>query len=204
MKQQILFIHGGEAFDSYEDYIDFLSEKRQVKIEDLKGKVRWRGHLQKELGDNYEVLLPQMPCGWNAKYSEWKIWFEKLFPFFQENIILIGGSLGGIFLAKYLSENNFPLKIKATFLLAAPFDAKDREADYTLGDFALGESLEKFSAQCPKIFLYHSEDDPVVPLADVEKYAQKLPNAEKIIFKNKGHFNLEEFPEIVAKIKNLK
>ena len=163
MKQQILFIHGGETFDSYEDYIKFISEKRQVRIEDLKGKIRWRNHLQEDLGNNYEVLLPQMPCGWNAKYSEWKIWFEKLFPFFQKNIILIGGSLGGIFLAKYLSENDFPVKIKAIFLVAAPYDG-------CLGDFALEESLEKFSVQCPKIFLYHSEDDPVVPLADVENY----------------------------------
>ena len=96
-----------------------------------------------------------------------------------------------------------PVKIKAVFLLAAPFDAKDREADYSLGDFTLPESLEKFSAQCPKIFLYQSKDDPVVPLVDVEKYAKKLPKAEKVIFKDKGHFNIEEFPEIVEKIKEI-
>ena len=63
--------------------------------------------------------------------------------------------------------------------------------------------MEKFEKQAGKIYLYHSEDDPIVPFADLEKYAQKLPSAEKVIFKDKGHFNLPEFPEIVEKINSL-
>lgn len=121
-----------------------------------------------------------------------------------DNIILLGGSLGAIFLAKYLSENDFPVKIKAVFLLAGPFDDKSRsDIDYTLGDFVLPESLEKFASQAGKIFLYHSKDDPVVPFADQGKYAAKLPSAEKVVFEDKGHFNLKEFPEIVEKIRSL-
>ena len=112
MPQQILWIHGGDVFDSYEEYLKFLRDRKVTK-EDFIGKNKWIKKIQQELGNDYEVFLPQMPCAWNATYKEWKIWFEKSFPFLQNGIILAGGSLGGIFLAKYLSENIFPVKIKS-------------------------------------------------------------------------------------------
>lgn len=200
MPKQILIIHGGDFFDTYEEYLNFL-KNYQIDINDLKRPRKWKDKLQEDLSENYEVFLPLMPCGFNCKYIEWKIWFDKFIPFLKDGLVLVGHSQGGIFLAKYLSENYFPVKIKATFLLAGPFD--DKNVDYTLADFKLPESLEKFEKQAGKIFLYHSEDDPIVPFADLEKYAQKLPRAEKVIFKDKGHFNLQEFPEFVEKLKNL-
>jgi len=193
MAQQILFIHGGECFDSHEEYMNFLRTK-EVSPDDLRGKKRWRDHLQDDLGDDYEIFLPVMPNGWNAKYIEWKIWFEKFFPFLREEIILLGHSLGGLFIAKFLAENILPVKIKTTIILAAPFSE---------GDFALPESLEKFEKQVGKIYLYQSKDDPIVPFVDMEKYAAKLPSAEKVIFEDKEHFILQEFPEMVEKLRSL-
>lgn len=197
MPQQILVIHGGTSFDIYEDYLSYLKnyELTPEKFDKyVKNTKRWKDHLQENLGNDFDVLSPQMPCALNVKYIEWKIWLEKLFPFLQDEIILLGHSLGGVFLAKYLAENAFPVKIKAVFLLAAPFSE---------GDMLPPESLEKIEQQAKKIYLYHSKNDPVVPFADVEKYAAKLPGAEKVIFEDKGHFIDEEFPEIVEKLKNL-
>ena len=178
-------------------------EDFEIDINALRRPKKWKDNLQESLGNNYEVFLPLMPCGWNAKYIEWKIWFDKFIPFLEDGLILIGHSQGGIFLAKYLAENNFPKKIKAVFLVAPPFDDKDRGAEFSLADFVLPESLEKIGNQVEKIFLYHSKDDPVVPFSDQEKYAAKLPNSEKVIFEDKGHFVLKDFPEIVEKIKGL-
>ena len=48
----------------------------------------------------------------NARYEEWKIWFERMIPFLNDNVILVGHSLGGIFFVKYLSENLLPIKSK--------------------------------------------------------------------------------------------
>lgn len=199
MKKQILIIGGGEVFDSYDDYIKFLKEYR-LDLEKTKKK-KWKRELQKDLGDDWEVIYPDMPAKWNVKYLEWKLWFEKFLPHLRDDVILLGNSLGGIFLSKYLSENDFPVKIKAVFLVAPPFDEKD--CDYSLGDFVLSASLKKFEDQCDKIFIYFSKDDPVVPFADLEKYMKALPSAKKVVFEDKGHFNLEEFPEIVEKIKEI-
>lgn len=193
MPQQILVIHGGDSFNSYEEYLNFL-RNYEIDFNNFNWK-GWKSNLQQSLGDDFEIILPQMPCANNAKYVEWKIWLEKFLPFLKNDIILIGHSLGGGFLAKYLAENDFPKKIEALFLISAPFAE---------GDMVPPESLEKIERQAGKIFLYHSKDDPVVPFADVEKYAAKLPSAEKVIFEDKGHFIDEEFPELVEKLKSLK
>ena len=196
MKQQVVVIHGGDTFETYEEYISFL-KKQEVDLEYFRKK-RWRDHLQDALGDNFEVIAPAMPNKWNAKYEEWKIWFEKLFPFLNDDLILIGHSLGGSFVAKYLSEEKFPKRLKALLLVAAVYD-KDTQA-YGLGSFSLPVNL---NLQTDKIYLYHSKDDFVVPFEDANKFKEALPGAELKVFEDRGHFASEEFPEIVEDIKNL-
>jgi len=199
-KVSCVVIHGGTTFDTYKDYISFL-KNRKISLDRLKSHRGWKDTLQEELGENFEVLSPRMPNGTNARYKEWKIWFERIIPFFSKNVILIGHSLGGVFLVKYLSETDFPKKIKATILVAAPFDDSDREE--SLADFKLPSSLEKFAKQGGKIYLIQSKDDPVVSFGEIGKYKQALPNAETIIFNDREHFNEESFPEMIKLLKNL-
>jgi len=199
MKKQIVVIHGGDTFDTYEEYLSFL-KSYELNLNKLKTK-GWKNSLEEKLGEEFEVFLPNMPNSANAKYNEWTIMFEKLPPFLGDTVVLVGHSLGGTFLAKYLSENKFPKKILATFLVAAPYNDKDSED--SLGNFVLPATLKKFEKQGGRIFIYHSEDDPIVPFVDVEKYTKDLPKAEKNIFKTKGHFIQEEFPELVESIEHL-
>lgn len=201
MKTQIVIIRGGNTFDTYEEYIEFL-RAYQIDFERVKGvKQRWQDTLAEELGEAYEVIQPTMPSKDNAKYLEWKIWFEKHFSFLQNDLIFIGNSLGGIFLAKYLSENRLPVSIKALYLVAAPYDAEG--SPYSLADFVLPKSLDLLNEQVGEIYLIQSKDDPVVKYTDVERYAAHLPNARQMLFADRGHFLQESFPEIVEKIKAL-
>lgn len=200
MKKQIVIIHGGTTFDTHEDYIEYLKTKK-IDLESLRSHRDWKGNLGKKLGKGYEVLLPRMPNSTNARYKEWEILFGKILLLLGKNAVLVGHSLGGIFLAKYLSRNVAPRKIKATILVAAPFDGAS--GDESLSDFVLPKSLEKFSKQSKNIFLVHSKDDPVVSLKELKKYKKALSSAKEIILKGRGHFNKEAFPEIVTEIKNL-
>jgi len=198
MQKQVVVIHGGNTFRTYDDYFNFL-KSHNLDLEKQKNG-SWKESLQSDLGDKYDVILHKMPNGFNAKYIEWKIWMDKLLPFLNDGVILIGNSLGGVFLAKYLAENDFPVKISQVHLTAAPYD--DNTRDY-LEEFIAPENLEKFEKQAEKIFLYQSEDDPVVNIAEIEKYAEKLPKAKKFIFEDKGHFNREmKIPELIENIKN--
>ncbi len=199
IKKQIVIIRGGSTFNTYKDYLLFL---RNLKINLNKyRKITWKNSLQRELGNKFDVLFPNMPNPTNAKYTEWEIVFKKIAPLLKNNIILIGHSLGAIFLAKYLSKNNFPKKILATLLIAAPYD--DKNAKEFLGDFILPKSLDKLNKQSKKIFLYQSKDDLIVPYINLEKYKKSLPNAVIREFKKRGHFNQSRFPELIRDIKNL-
>src|SRR3989338_8058268 len=109
-KTQIILIHGGMTFKNKKDYLSYL-KTRKISIEK---KIKWSDdYLDKKLGKHFEIIRLSMPLKENAKYREWKIHFERYFPYFGNNLILVGSSLGGIFLAKYLSEHKFPKKIIA-------------------------------------------------------------------------------------------
>ncbi|CAN5749600.1 hypothetical protein BH11PAT2_BH11PAT2_01520 [soil metagenome] len=195
MKQQIFAIHGGNAFETYEEYLADLKQQ-EVSLERTRS-TDWKGNLQKTLGDSYEVILPRMPNSNNARYAEWKIWFEKFLPQFEENIIFIGHSLGGIFLTKYLSEEKYPKKIKATLLVAAPYNAPD---DHPYVDFNILTDLSGLERQGGEIILYHSKDDDGVPFTNFERYQRELPSAQTRIFEDRKHFNDATFPEIIEDI----
>lgn len=200
-KQQILLVNGGEVFSSDVEYHVSLSQS-ELSLDYMRYHDSWKRSLQRDLGDDYDVLFSPMPNTSNAKYSEWKVVFDKVVKLLDNNVILIGHSLGGIFLAKYLSENNLPIEIKALILIAAPYDDEREES---LGDFKItsGSPLVKFGRTLDKIYLLYSENDPIVPMVEMEEYLDLWIHAEPIIFEDKGHFNLDAFPELVGLIKTI-
>lgn len=195
---QIFFIHGGMTFRRHKDYLNFL-KNREISI---KKKIRWFDqYIEKALGSGFEIIRPRMPLQENAKYSEWKINFERYFPELRNGIILVGGSLGGIFLAKYLSENRFPKKILSVYLVCPPFDNTLSTEDLA-GGFRLKSDLSLIEQNCRNVNLLFSKNDNVVPVEHAKKYAAKLQKANIVIYDHiKGHFKISEFPEIVKMIK---
>lgn len=198
MKQQIVLIPGGNAFRKYEDYLkDLENTKLSLSFFD---KNDWKTGLGAALGESYQVIIPQMPNRFNARYKEWKIWFDKIAELLENDVILIGSSLGGIFLAKYLAENTFSKKLKAVFLVAAPYNT---DVDSDLCDFVTSEDLSNIEKQTNHVFIYQSENDEIVPFEDCRKYEKLLPEATLRVFESYGHFKLAEFPEIVKEIRSL-
>ncbi len=197
-KPQIFFIKGGMTFKNRKDYLDYL-KNRKVSI---KEKKRWHGeYLKNKLGKNFDIIKIRMPLSDNAKYEDWKIVFENYIPFMKNNVILIGSSLGGIFLAKYLSENKLPKKISAVYMIAPPFDNSLLGEDL-VGGFVLKTDLSLIEKNCKNINLLFSKNDDCVPVFHAEKYRKKLKNANIKIYDHvKGHFEITEFPEIVKMIK---
>jgi predicted alpha/beta hydrolase family esterase len=195
---QIFYIHGGMTFKSKRDYLHFL-KTRKIKIDK---KIKWSDdYLAKKLGNQYQIIKPRMPLQDNAKYKEWAIHFQRYFPQLRNNIILIGESLGGIFLAKYLSENQFPKKILSTFLVCPPFDNTLTGEDL-VGGFTLKSNLSLLEKNSKILHLLFSKNDDIVPADHAKKYAAKLQNANIVVYKHiKGHFEISEFPEIVKMIR---
>ena len=198
-KKQIFIIHGGMTFKNRKDYLHYL-KNREVSLEKSKS---WKGsYLDKNLGKNFEIIRPQMPLQDNALYEDWRIHFERFIPYIRNNVILIGKSLGGIFLAQYLSENKLPKKVLSTYLICPPFDDTCIGEDL-VGGFKLKKDLSLLEKNSRNLTLMFSKDDDCVPVDHAEKYRAKLKNAKIIIYKSKnGHFRISNFPEIVKMIKS--
>lgn len=203
MKQQVFYIHGGTAYSNYQVFLENL---KQTPVRDLPSSdsvKNWSSTLREDLGEDYEVFTPSMPNKQNAKYLEWKIWFERYFPYLRDGLILVGWSQGGYFLSKYLIENPAPVAIKALILIAAPFqpDNFDGEdgGDFTFDTAQAGQLAKKTEA----IYLLHSTDDPIVPYAHARNYQQALPNARIVTFSDKNHFFQSDFPQLLELIRSV-
>jgi len=196
-KQQILLIHGGMTFKKRADYLDYL-QKRTLSLEKIR---KWSAeYLDKKLGAKFEIIRPSMPLREFANYEDWKIHFERHFAFLRHGAILIGSSLGGIFLAKYLSENKFPGTLKAVFFVAPPYD-DSLGGERLAGGFKLKKDLTLLEKNCDNVILFFSGDDPVVPIRHAELYRRALPKAKIVIYTSKnGHFFVPSFPELVKMI----
>lgn len=197
-KLQILYVHGGMTFKNRDDYLNFL-RTREISLED---KRKWnKKYLINGVGDYFNIIHARMPLTENAQYEEWKITFERYIPLLNDNLMLMGTSLGGIFLAKYLSENVLPKKILSVYLICAPFDDTLSTEDL-VGGFELKDDLSLIMKNCKHITLMFSKDDDIVPVAHAELYREKLPDANIVIYESKnGHFFIDEFPEIIEMIK---
>lgn len=69
--KQIVIVHGGSSFNSYENYLDSLKNS-SLHYERLLWAQKWREWLA-QTTTGYDVLLPDFPNKQNAQYEEWNI-----------------------------------------------------------------------------------------------------------------------------------
>ena len=204
-RHMLIFIHGGESFRSYDEYMHWLQhEYVSYMLDPWKQKEdekSWKDHLasafSRRIGD---VYMPQMPDKKNAKYHEWKITFEAFIWQIHsrsDRITLIGNSLGGCFLMKYFSEqNSFPKeKLEAIHLVAACIEE---------WDFRRPENFEFLKAH-PNLHIWHAEDDSIVPFSVAQELQILIPSAKYHFFpreKEYGHFSPREKIHIFSELED--
>jgi predicted alpha/beta hydrolase family esterase len=198
MKRQLMVIHGGNAFRNRKEYLRHL-RTRKITIDNV---ASWsREYLARSLGAGVQTINPRMPQPDNARYEDWKLHFERHFPYIRDGIILIGNSLGGMFLAKYLSEHKLPRKILSVYLVGTPYYSARRNRE--IGGFGLKPDLSLLEENAKNLYLLFSKDDDEIPVSDAKRFAKKLKSAKIIIYGNKnGHFRVSSFPEIIKLIKS--
>lgn len=193
--KQVIILHGGDSFSSYDTYIENL-KARTVDYERLKPQKKWRQWIAENM-PGVDVLLPTMPNSDNAVYDEWEIYFDKLLPFFGDDVRLVGHSLGAMFLTIYLRKNQLTKPLRQLVLVAGGYD-DDPLGEY--GSFKV-ESAKGIEKSAQEIHLFHSKDDPVVPFSELAKYQRDLPRANVHIFNDRNHFLDPTFPELLEILK---
>jgi predicted alpha/beta hydrolase family esterase len=197
--KQVILIHGGSCWKTRAEYLaDLKATKFVVGFFPRAG---WHKNLQKDLGADCKVLLPDMPNWQNARYDEWKIWFEKALAVSGADPVVVGHSLGGIFLIKYFSETIQHPKIRAMLLVGTPYQTVSQNPDF--GNFALQRQPRRLAGLGSKIRFYHSQDDPIVDFGDVKKYQKVLPGAVIKTYANRGHFIQNHFLDLAKDIRSI-
>jgi predicted alpha/beta hydrolase family esterase len=153
-KKQVLFVHSGGTQGLHEGSSDLVAWLRQV------------------LGPPYEVFYPKMPNPDTPVYEQWKQTIKAELSRLDNGVILIGHSLGGSVILKFLSEEKITKKIDGLFMIGSPYWGK---RNWKVDEYLL---KEKFAASLPEIndvFLYHSRRDAVVPFSPITPINCPLP-----------------------------
>lgn len=182
MTKQVLVVHGAG-----------------VRLDHRSGG--WETNLQDALGADYDVVIPQMPDPENPRYLAWRNQLVATLATLGRSVILVGHSIGGSVLLKFLSEDTCKKTISGLFIVSAPCWGAD--GDWQSEDFALPEDLAKL-LQIPRIYLYHGRADQVVSFSHLAYYGNKLPHATVRVLDGRGHdFTKGDLPEIIDDIRNL-
>lgn len=186
MKNNVFIFHGTEGYPE-ENWFPWLKEKLEAK--------------------GCKVIIPQFPTPpiVPAKISEWFDVLKDYESEMNENTILIGHSLGGVFTLRILEKLQHPLE--AVFLTGTPIGIQpilnyDRDNSFSGFDF----DWEKIKNKSKNFFVFHSDNDPYVGLENGKDLAKNL-GTELSFVPNAGHFNKRagytKFEELWVKLEPL-
>jgi predicted alpha/beta hydrolase family esterase len=200
-KHQVIFIRGGESFENKKQFYRYLKTR---PFDIYKQRRSWRDWLEWGLSERFDSFTPVMPNKDFADYNAWKIWFERLFPFIKKSkkikIILVGNSLGSLFLLKYLSENRFPKHIDQIHLVCPVIDNSGLIGEY-VGNFKLDlRKMGNIERQTDHLSIYHSRDDPLVPFNHSARLMKHFEMARLFEFEDRKHFSQPAFMELLQNI----
>ena len=138
-------------------------------------------------------------------YPEWFDVLKKYEQYINEDTILVGHSLGGVFALRVLEQLKHP--IKAIFLTGTPIGVKpilNYERDDAFGGFDFDWQNIKNKANHFSVF--QSDYDAYVSIENGEQLAKKL-GIELTFIPNAGHFNKKagylSFPDLLEKIEKI-
>jgi serine hydrolase len=150
----------------------------------------WFPWLKQELEEkDYHVIVPQFPTPpvVAAKISEWFDVLKDYEQCFNENTVMVGHSLGGVFTLRVLEQLDHP--IKAALLVGTPIGAKPilnygRDSSFSGFEF----DWENIKNKAEDFVVYQSDNDPYVGLDNGKELAKHL-GVELSFIPNAGHFN---------------
>lgn len=153
------------------------------------------------------VFVPQFPSPpvVPAKISEWFDVLKNYEQFINEDAILIGHSLGGVFTLRILEQLKHP--VRAAILVGTPIGVRpilnyDRDNGFSGFSF----NWPTIKAGTKQFIVYQSDNDPYVSLGNGEELAREL-DVKLSFIPNAGHFNTRagytKFEDLLDKIESI-
>ncbi len=168
----------------------------------------WFPWLKQNLEEqNCNVIVPQFPTPpvVPAKVSEWFDVLKNYEKFIDENTVIVGHSLGGVFTLRVLETLKQP--IKAAVFVGAPVGVRpilNYDRDSSFSGFGFNWPVIKNNAT--QFAVYQSDDDPYVDLGNGKELAKQL-GVELIFIPHAGHFNARagytKFEALLERVSNI-
>jgi predicted alpha/beta hydrolase family esterase len=158
----------------------------------------WFPWLSEEFSkEGYDVFIPKMPTPENQSLENWFKSFYAHCEELLEDDILIGHSLGAVFILRLLEQSL--ITVKAAVYVSG-FTGKLELPDFDSLNYTFIEekfAWEKIRSGAREHFCIYGEDDPYVPLAQSCELANFL-GVESVMVPAGGHLNIDsgyaEFP----------
>lgn len=165
----------------------------------------WIPWLRKELEKlGCTVFVPEFPTPDGQTLENWRGAFADYYQLIDNDTILIGHSLGPAFILDILERAEEP--VIASFFVAPFIDfLGNPDFDKINKTFVDREfDFEKIKKNCGKFFVFHSDNDPYVPMDTANKFAENIGTKVEVV-KGAGHFNsktgYDKFKILLEKIK---
>ena len=133
------------------------------------------GSLARCLGDDFSLDFPMMPQEDEPDYERWRPVIARAIARAAHPVVLVGHSVGGYLLIKYLVSEGATSPIAAVCIIAAPFPGGDPA--WSIDGFELPNDFAAHLPRDAQVLLYASEDDEIVPFAHRDLYAAAIPDA---------------------------
>ena len=156
--------------------------------------------LRAGLGPAYEVHYPEMPDADNPKYAAWRGQIAQEAAALEGQVVLVGHSLGASLLLKWLSEAPPAQAFAGLFLLAPPYWD---DPEWRIDEYVLRQDFARTLPDGLPMFLYHCQDDEVVPFAHLALYAAHLPQASVRVQPTGGHQFGDDLAQVAQAIRRL-
>lgn len=167
----------------------------------------WFPWLKAELEKlRHTVIVPKFPTPENQSLESWNKIFEKHLHLIDENTIFVGHSLGPAFILSLLEKFSLAKSIKACFFVSGFIELLDNPTFDNVNKTFVNQEFNwaQIKRNCKKFQVYHSDNDPYVPLSCGDKLA-KLLGVKLIVIPNAGHFNAKagytKFERLLEEIK---
>jgi len=185
MTKKIYLIHGWGGNDSSEGWFGWLKQNLKEK--------------------GFEVIGFNMPNTDTPKIEEWLGFMKENIKDIDEETYFIGHSIGCQAILRFLETLDDNVKI-AGAVFVAPWMELDKNTIEEEGEEVIEIAkpweetpidFEKIKKHSDRFLAIFSDDDPYVPLKEVDKFSEKL--GAMTLTKNKQeHFNeVESIPEIL-------
>jgi hypothetical protein len=168
-------------------------------------KENWFPWLKEKLEElNHKVIIPKFPTPENQSLENWNNVFEEYEDQIDEDSIFVGHSLAPAFILSILER--IDISIKGVFFVSGFLKLLGDETFDVINKTFVDKDFDfiKIKQNCKKFFVYHSDNDPYVPIKCAYELADKL-NVKLKIIPNAGHFNSEagytQFEELFEEIK---